>query len=103
VAVAVKLPDNAGIGVGAAVALADGPVQLFTVCVTVYVPAGTVIELPVALLLHKNVAPEAPVAVNSEVPQLSTTETPGAAGIDFGAAVAFAIGPVQPFTVCVTV
>jgi hypothetical protein len=58
---------------------------------------------PGSPLLHKNVAPEAPVAVNTELPQLLTTETPGAAGIVFGAAVALADGLVQPFTVCVTV
>ena len=32
-------------------------------------------------MLHKNVAPGAPVAVNSELPQLLVTDTPGAAGI----------------------
>jgi hypothetical protein len=49
-----------------------------------------------------NVVP-APDAVNSELPQLSITETEGADGTDFGAAVALADGPVQPFSVCVTV
>ena len=34
-----------------------------------------------APLLHENVAPETPVAVNSELPQLSVTDTPGAAGM----------------------
>ena len=41
----------------------------------------TVIASVVAPLLHKNVAPGAPVAVNSELPQLLVTDTPGAAGI----------------------
>ena len=41
----------------------------------------TVIASVIAPLLHKNVAPGAPVAVNSELPQLLVTDTPGAAGI----------------------
>ena len=66
--------------------------------------AVTVIASVVSVVLHKNVAPNSPVAVNNEEPQLLTTETPGSAGMDFGAAVALADdGPVQPFTVCVTV
>ena len=32
-------------------------------------------------VLHENVAPEAPVAVNSVLPQLLATDTPGAAGM----------------------
>src|SRR5688572_27382877 len=35
----------------------------------------------VAPLLHKNVAPAAPVAVSSELPQLLVTDTEGAAGV----------------------
>jgi hypothetical protein len=38
-------------------------------------------ELVVAPVLHKNVAPGAPVDVNTELPQLSATEIKGAAGI----------------------
>ena len=56
-----------------------------------------------APMLHVNVAPASPVAVNSELPQLLVTETDGANGTVFGAAVAVADGLVQPFTVCVTV
>jgi hypothetical protein len=40
-------------------------------------------ELTDAPVLHKNVAPEAPLAVNSELPQSLLTDTPGAAGIAF--------------------
>ena len=55
-------------------------------------------------MLHVNVAPASPVAVNSELPQLSVTDTDGAPGMVFGAAVAMADWPdMQPFTVCVTV
>ena len=64
---------------------------------------ATVIELVVPPLLHENDAPGAPDAVNVEEPQSLATETPGAAGIDLGAAVALAEGLVQPSTVCVTV
>ena len=64
--------------------------------------AVTVIGFAGAPTLHVNVVP-APDAVNSELPQLSITETEGADGTDFGAAVALADGPVQPFSVCVTV
>ena len=55
-------------------------------------------------MLHVNFAPASPVAVNNELPQLFCTETAGAPGIVFGAAVAIADEPeVQPFTVCVAV
>ena len=40
----------------------------------------TVILSVVAPLLHENVAPGTPVVVNSELPQLLVTDTPGAAG-----------------------
>jgi hypothetical protein len=64
----------------------------------------TVIASVVAPVLHRNVAPVAPVAVNVEEPQMFSTATFGAAGIDLGAAVALADGLlVQPFSVCVTV
>src|SRR4030095_8264927 len=39
-------------------------------------------ELPVAPLLHENIAPPAPVAVNSELPQLLATEIVGADGME---------------------
>src|SRR4030095_9068346 len=39
-------------------------------------------ELVVAPVLHKNAAPGAPVAVNSELPQLSATEIEGADGME---------------------
>ena len=39
-------------------------------------------ELPVPPLLHENVAPPAPDAVNNELPQLFATKTDGADGIE---------------------
>ena len=39
-------------------------------------------ELPVPPLLHENIAPPAPDAVNSELPQLLTTEIDGADGME---------------------
>ena len=54
-------------------------------------------------MLHKNVAPGAPVAVNTELPQLLATATLGADGMAFGAAVPLPGALVHPFTVCVTV
>jgi hypothetical protein len=56
----------------------------------------------VAPLLH-NKEPVYDVAVNVELPQLSTTVTTGADGMSFGVATPLPEGPVQPFTVCVTV
>ena len=56
----------------------------------------------VAPLLQNN-EPVKDVAVNIELPQLSTTDTVGADGIAFGAATPLPEGLVQPFTVCVTV
>ena len=56
----------------------------------------------VAPLLH-NKEPVNDVAVNVELPQLSTTDTMGADGISFGAATPLPEGLVQPFTVCLTV
>jgi hypothetical protein len=55
----------------------------------------------VAPLLHNN-EPVKDVAVNIELPQLSTTDTVGADGIAFGAATPLPEELVQPFTVCVT-
>jgi hypothetical protein len=62
-----------------------------------------VIELVDAPVFHKYVAPGAPVAVNTELPQLLATATLGAAGMAFGAAVALANGLTQLFDVCLTV
>ena len=56
----------------------------------------------VAPLLH-NKEPVKDVAVNVELPQLFTTVTPGAAGINLGAATPLPGRLVHPFTVCVTV
>jgi hypothetical protein len=61
----------------------------------------TVILGVVAPLLHNKV-PKA-VVDKMEVPQLSTTVTPGVAGAVFGAAVPEPGRLVQPFTVVVTV
>ena len=56
----------------------------------------------VAPLLH-NKEPVNDVAANIELPQLSTTDTVGAAGIAFGAATPLPEKLVHPFTVWVTV
>jgi hypothetical protein len=61
-----------------------------------------VIDVVVAPLLHNN-EPVKDVAVNVELPQLSTTVTTGADGIAFGAATPLPEGLVQPFTVWLTV
>ncbi len=91
-----------GIAFGAATPLPEGLVQPFTVCVTVYVPAVvTVIDEVIASVLH-NKEPVNDVAVNVELPQLSTTDTMGADGRAFGAATPLREGLVQPFTVWVT-
>ena len=56
-------------------------VQPFTVCVTVKVAdVVTVMEAVVAPVFHKNDAVGAPLAVNTELPQLLVTETDGADG-----------------------
>ena len=61
-------------------------------------------EFPVPPLLHVNVAPGSPVAVNTELPQLFCIETEGAPGMVFGAAVAITDdADVHPFNLCVTV
>jgi hypothetical protein len=92
-----------GIAFGAATPLPEELVQPLTVCVTEYVPAVvTVIDEVVAPLLH-NKEPVKDVAVNIELPQLSTTDTVGADGIAFGAATPLREGLVHPFTVWVTV
>ena len=92
-----------GIAFGAATPLPEGLVHPFTVWVTVNVPAVvTVMDEVVAPLLH-NKEPVKDVAVNMELPQLSTTDTTGADGITFGAATPEPEGLVQPFTDCVTV
>jgi len=92
-----------GIAFGAATPLPEGLVHPFTVWVTVNVPAVvTVMDEVVAPLLH-NKEPVKDVAVNIELPQLSTTVTTGADGIAFGAATPLPEGLVQPFIVWVTV
>jgi hypothetical protein len=70
---------TAGPGVGLAIPEAVALVHPATVCVTVNVPAGTVIDAVVDPVDHINVP--APDAVNTEFPQLFTTETEGAEGI----------------------
>ena len=49
-------------------------------------------------MLHNKV-PVKPVAVNTELPQLSITVTPGVTGVAFGAAVALVNELVHPSTV----
>ena len=93
-----------GIAFGAATPLPEGLVQPFTVCVTEYVPAVvTVIEDEVIASVLHNKEPVKDVAVNIELPQLSTTDTVGADGIACGAATPVPEGLVQPFTVWVIV
>ena len=92
-------PGADGIDFGTAVALAEGLVQPFAVCVTVYVPFCTVMELVVSPVLHENVAPETPAADSNELPQLLTTAITGAVGIALGAAVALPKALVIPPTV----
>ena len=60
------------------------------------------IDEVVAPLLH-NRSPVNDVAVSTELPQLSTTDTTGADGVASGVAIPLPEGLVQPFTVCVTV
>ena len=68
---------------GAAVAMSDdADVQPFTLWVAVKSPAATVMELPVPPLFHEKVAPDAPDAVNRELPQLLVTKTVGADGME---------------------
>lgn len=59
---------------------------------------ATVIEVLVAPLLHNNDPVKFP-AVNTELPQLFTTDTVGADGITFGADVPLPAAPVHPFIV----
>ena len=87
-AVADRLPDNCGIGFGAAVAVCDSLVQPFTVCVTVKVPgANTVMNAVVAPLLH-NSDPLKDPAVNTEFSQLLATVIVGVTGIELTVKVA---------------
>ena len=61
----------------------------------------TVIDGVVALVLHNKLP--AAVVDKSELPQLFTTVTSGADGVDLGAAVPLPATLVHPFTVVVTV
>ena len=58
--------------------------------------------MDVAELLHSNDPVKLP-AVNTELPQLLTTDTVGADGITLGADVPLPAALVHPFTFCVTV
>ena len=92
-----------GITFGDAVPLPAALVQPSIVCVTVYTPpVVTVMDALVSPVLH-NKLPVNPLAVNTELPQLSVTPTAGAAGITFGDAVPLPSALVQPSMVCVTV
>ena len=53
-------------------------------------------------MLHNN-EPVKLEAVNTELPQLFNTDTPGADGTVFGAEIPLPFALTQPFTVCVTV
>jgi hypothetical protein len=85
--------------IGEASPLPAVPVQPSTVCVTEYMPSTeTVMEAEVAPLFQSN-EPVKPEAVRTALPQLFTTDTVGAGGVVFGAAVPLAVVPVQPSTV----
>lgn len=89
---------GSGFAFGAAIAFAEGLVQPFTDCVTVYVPAVvTVIDAVVSPVLHNN-EPVTAEAVNNELPQLLVVFTVGGSGVVFGAEVPLPSGLVQPFT-----
>ena len=62
----------------------------------------TVIDSVVSPVLHNN-DPVKPDAVNTELPQLSTTVTAGATGVVLGAATPLPSALVHPFIVCVMV
>ena len=84
---------------GAANPLPAGLVHPFSAWVTEYVPAVyTWMEDVVAPLLH-NKGPLNDPAVNTELPQLSATDTVGADGINFGVAIPLPGGLVDPPTV----
>ena len=85
---------------GAATPLPAALVHPLIVCVTEWLPAVvTVMELIVCPVLH-NKDPVKPVAVNTELPQLSITVTPGVTGMAIGAAVALANELLHPSTTC---
>lgn len=87
---------------GAAFPLPATLVHPSTSWVTEYIPPDvTVIEAFVSPVLH-NSEPLMLKAVSTELPQLSATETVGAGGVVFGAAVPLPVKLLQPFTVCVT-
>ena len=103
-----QLSETVTIGIAGIVFGAEVPVPAelmhpLRVCVAVYVAAFvTVIEGVVAPVLH-NIEPVKPLAVKTELPQLSVTVTDGAAGIVFGAEVPLPAALVHPLTDCVTV
>ena len=69
--------------IGAATPLPGELVHPLTVCLTVYVPAAvTVMDAVVAPVFHNNEPVNDP-AVNVELPQLFTTDTVGAPGMEF--------------------
>ena len=85
---------------GAAFAWAGSLVHPSNVCVTVYVPAEvTEIVGAVSPVLHSKVPVKAP-AVNSELPQLSTTVIVGEVTDEIiGAAIPLAGALIHPFTI----
>lgn len=77
--------------------------QVATVCITVYVPAvATEMDAVVSPVLH-NSDPVKPDAVNTELPQLLTTDTSGVGADVSGDAIPCADGLVHPFNICATV
>ncbi len=94
-----KTPGADGIALGDATPLPASLVHPLIVCVTVYVPGVvTIIDAVVAPLLH-NKLPVKPVAVKTELPQLSTTVTTGVDGIVLGEATPLPVAPAHPFII----
>jgi len=95
----ITVTDGAlGVGSGAAEPVPCSLVQPLTVCVTEYTPAFvTVIDDEFAPLLHKR-EPLKSEAVNTELSQLLTIDTVGAAGIGFGVATPAPGELLHPFT-----
>lgn len=86
-----------GVTAGEATAVPEVLVHPLTVCVTVYVPpVVTVMEEVVAPVDHDKLFPD---VVNTELPQLLTTDTTGADGMETGAATADPTGLEHPLTV----
>src|SRR6185295_19718912 len=99
---ATDIPGADGIDLGAATPLPAWLVQASSVCITVYVaPVVTEMDAVVSPVLHKS-DPVNPDAVNTELPQLLTTDTSGVGAAVSGDAIPWAEGLVHPFNICAT-